>query len=279
MKAKYIRIAAIFEYIFAGIYAVITALFYSVSDNLYWLFLALMIVSLVIGLYSESIKYRLDKENKLNKSLFIDKNLETIKTKEEITEISNSINKELFETNIKTQNVSSYKNKELDNKNNPDDTKNSENTHTIAQSHTIPQEQIQIENTISKHMNEFKKDLNDNVNISSEEQIHKNNTNEDGQSIHEKITDYPLYHALKICQENTANFLKKRQAVKACRLSFYAYESKFKVLYSFVPSSRRTASTQPAQNPLSFQLHAAISIVILCPAYFIKNAYCPAPEQ
>lgn len=68
MKAKYIRIAAIFEYIFAGIYAVITALFYSVSDNLYWLFLALMIVSLVIGLYSESIKYRLDKENKLNKA-------------------------------------------------------------------------------------------------------------------------------------------------------------------------------------------------------------------
>ena len=52
MKAKYIRIAAIFEYIFAGIYAVITALFYSVSDNLYWLFLALMIVSLVIGLYT-----------------------------------------------------------------------------------------------------------------------------------------------------------------------------------------------------------------------------------
>lgn len=67
MKSKYIRIAAIFEYIFAGIYAVITALFFSVSDNLYWLFLALMVVSLVIGLYSESIKFRLDKENKLNK--------------------------------------------------------------------------------------------------------------------------------------------------------------------------------------------------------------------
>lgn len=68
MKAKYLRIAAIFEYIFAGIYAIVTALFYSVSDNLYILFLILGLISLGLGLYSESIKYRLDKENKLNKA-------------------------------------------------------------------------------------------------------------------------------------------------------------------------------------------------------------------
>lgn len=68
MKAKYLRIATIFEYISAGIYALITALFYSVSDNLYWLFLVLGLLSLGLGLYSESIKYRLDKEDKYNKA-------------------------------------------------------------------------------------------------------------------------------------------------------------------------------------------------------------------
>ena len=66
MKYKYLKVASIFEYIFTGIYAIITALFYSVSDNSYWLFLALMFVSLALGLYSETIKNHLEKENKLN---------------------------------------------------------------------------------------------------------------------------------------------------------------------------------------------------------------------
>ena len=66
MKAKYLKVSTIFEYIFTGIYAIVTALFYSVSDNLYWLFLVLMFVSLALGLYSETIKNHLEKENKLN---------------------------------------------------------------------------------------------------------------------------------------------------------------------------------------------------------------------
>ena len=68
MKAKYLRIAAIFEYIATGIYAIITALFYSVSNNLYWMFLVFMFASIVLGLGSESIIHRLEQENKLNKN-------------------------------------------------------------------------------------------------------------------------------------------------------------------------------------------------------------------
>ena len=71
MKAKYLRVAAILEYVATFIYAVITALFYSVSDNLYWLFLVLGLISLCLGLYSESIIARLQKENKLNQADFI----------------------------------------------------------------------------------------------------------------------------------------------------------------------------------------------------------------
>ena len=67
MKAKYLRIASIFSYVFAFLYAVTTALFYSVSEPIYWLFLALMLVSLSIGLYEESIINRLNKDKELNK--------------------------------------------------------------------------------------------------------------------------------------------------------------------------------------------------------------------
>ena len=71
MKAKYLRIASIFEYVFAFIYAVITALFFSVSNSLYWMFLVFGVLSLCLGLYTESIRNRLLKENKLNKVDFI----------------------------------------------------------------------------------------------------------------------------------------------------------------------------------------------------------------
>ena len=71
MKAKYLRVAAILEYVFAFLYAVTTALFYSVSENIYWMFLVFGIISLCLGLYSESIINRLQKENKLNKVDFI----------------------------------------------------------------------------------------------------------------------------------------------------------------------------------------------------------------
>ena len=71
MKAKYLRVAEIFEFVFAGIYAVVTALFYSVSEPIYWMFLVFGLLSLCLGLYSESIIYRLNKDNKLNKVDFI----------------------------------------------------------------------------------------------------------------------------------------------------------------------------------------------------------------
>ena len=71
MKAKYLRVAAILEYVCAFLYALVTALFYSVSNNLYWMFLVFGLLSLCLGLYSESIIYRLRKENKLNKVDFI----------------------------------------------------------------------------------------------------------------------------------------------------------------------------------------------------------------
>ena len=71
MKAKYLRIAAVLEYVSAFLYAIVTALFYSVSNNLYWMFLVFGLISLCLGLYSESIINRLQKENKLNKVDFI----------------------------------------------------------------------------------------------------------------------------------------------------------------------------------------------------------------
>lgn len=67
MKAKYLRTAAILEYIFAFLYAVVTALFFSVRENIYWMFLVFGLVSLCIGLYTESIIYRLKIDNNLNK--------------------------------------------------------------------------------------------------------------------------------------------------------------------------------------------------------------------
>ena len=67
MKKKYLRVATIIEYVGAFIYAFITALFFSVRENIYWLFLVLGLLSLCLGLYTESIINRLAKENKLNK--------------------------------------------------------------------------------------------------------------------------------------------------------------------------------------------------------------------
>ena len=71
MKAKYLRVAAILEYVCTFLYALTTALFYSVSNNLYWMFLVFGLISLCLGLYSESIINRLQKENKLNQVDFI----------------------------------------------------------------------------------------------------------------------------------------------------------------------------------------------------------------
>ena len=68
MKARFLRISAILEYVFAFVYAFVTALFYSVSNNLFWLFLVLGLLSLALGLYTESLINRLIKDNELNKT-------------------------------------------------------------------------------------------------------------------------------------------------------------------------------------------------------------------
>ena len=67
MKAKYLRVASIFSYVFTFIYAVVTALFFSVREPIYVLFLIFGLISLCLGLYTESIIYRTEKENKLSK--------------------------------------------------------------------------------------------------------------------------------------------------------------------------------------------------------------------
>lgn len=63
MKRKLLTASAVTSYIFTFIYALITALFYSVSESIYWLFLILMLISICIGLYNESIKRSLIRNN------------------------------------------------------------------------------------------------------------------------------------------------------------------------------------------------------------------------
>ena len=67
MNRKFIRIAEIIEYVFTFLYFFTCALFYSVSNKLYWLFLALGLLSLCLGLYAESIHNRLEKNREFEK--------------------------------------------------------------------------------------------------------------------------------------------------------------------------------------------------------------------
>ena len=56
MKRRLLTTSAIFSYIFTFIYAFVAALYYSVNENIYWLYLGLMVVSICIGLYNETLK-------------------------------------------------------------------------------------------------------------------------------------------------------------------------------------------------------------------------------
>ena len=58
MKNKLLTTAQVLEYVFTFIYAFVCALFFSVGEKIYWLFLALSLVSLCLGLYAQSIKTR-----------------------------------------------------------------------------------------------------------------------------------------------------------------------------------------------------------------------------
>ena len=59
MKRKLLTTSAVISYIFTFIYAFISALFFSVNENIYWLFLVLMVASICIGLYNETLKREL----------------------------------------------------------------------------------------------------------------------------------------------------------------------------------------------------------------------------
>ena len=67
MKRKLLTASSVVSYIFTFIYAIVTALCFSVNENIYWLFLALMLVSVCIGLYNETIKRELYYNNELSK--------------------------------------------------------------------------------------------------------------------------------------------------------------------------------------------------------------------
>lgn len=68
MRAKYLRVAAILEYVFTFLYFFVTALFFSMSNLLYILFLILGLLSLCLGLYTESIINRVKQEPEFNKT-------------------------------------------------------------------------------------------------------------------------------------------------------------------------------------------------------------------
>ena len=57
MRRKYLLIAQIIEYVSSFIYFFIAALFYSMSNKLYWLFFIFALIVLIIGLYTETIKH------------------------------------------------------------------------------------------------------------------------------------------------------------------------------------------------------------------------------
>ena len=63
MKRKLLTASAVTSYVFAFIYAIITALFFSVNENIYWVFLAFMLLSVCLGLYNESLKKALINNN------------------------------------------------------------------------------------------------------------------------------------------------------------------------------------------------------------------------
>ena len=63
MKKKLLTISSVISYIFTFIYAFITALFFSVNESIYWLFLVLMLISVCIGLYNETLKTELRNNN------------------------------------------------------------------------------------------------------------------------------------------------------------------------------------------------------------------------
>ena len=65
MQKKLLTTAQVFEYVFTFIHMFICALFFSVRNNIYVMFLVFAVLSLVLGLYTETLKFKMaHKENK-----------------------------------------------------------------------------------------------------------------------------------------------------------------------------------------------------------------------
>ena len=63
MKRKLLTASAVTSYIFAFIYALLTAAFFSIRENIYWLFLVFVVISVCLGLYNETLKRELIHNN------------------------------------------------------------------------------------------------------------------------------------------------------------------------------------------------------------------------
>ncbi len=63
MKKKLLTTAQVIEYIFTFLHMFASALFFSVRNNLYIMFLVFAVVSIVLGLYTETIKFHLNEKD------------------------------------------------------------------------------------------------------------------------------------------------------------------------------------------------------------------------
>ena len=59
MKRKFINVALILEYVFTFLYFFVAALFFSVGEKIYWLFIGLGLLSICTGLYTATVKEKL----------------------------------------------------------------------------------------------------------------------------------------------------------------------------------------------------------------------------
>ena len=72
MKRKFITVSQILEYVFTFLYFFVAALFFSVGEKIYWLFIALGLLSICVGLYTATVKERLlFSTEKKDKTVFI----------------------------------------------------------------------------------------------------------------------------------------------------------------------------------------------------------------
>ncbi|MGN1042109.1 MAG: hypothetical protein ACI4SK_01350, partial [Christensenellales bacterium] len=59
LKAKLLKAAAICNYVFSALWFIVTAGFFALSNNLYWMFLAFALTTLYVGFVIASVKDRM----------------------------------------------------------------------------------------------------------------------------------------------------------------------------------------------------------------------------